>query len=218
MVSNNRLRVTLMIRHPREGESEVSVVVPVRSERTLGVVRYLFTEISHWNNGSLPLNRLTELLPNAIHNVLMGKAQGVNRAHWGLAQQALWDNAQDAANVLRSLASAVESQNEQDSAFRASFPRVWELLKFVMGATMRQRVFEPAYNDLLADHLETRAARFQTPWARHWIWVCFVLRTAGLVIQCTAVGVRSAAATILLGAIPLALRERIREWWAGFFS
>lgn len=103
----------------------------------------------------------------------------------------------------------------EQPTFQITFPRVWELLKFAMGAKARERYFEPAYNDLLADHLESRLPKYQTPLARRWIQCCFAVRTAGLVVQCMAVGLRGAVGAVV---VPVALRELIREWWIGLFG
>jgi hypothetical protein len=98
---------------------------------------------------------------------------------------------------------------------RNDFPRLWDLLRFVLGRRLREQVFEPAYNDLLADHLAARAAPYQTPWAQRWIKVCFGLRTARLIVECGAVGIRSAASTLL---VPAGVCYWVREAWAWLFG
>jgi hypothetical protein len=90
------------------------------------------------------------------------------------------------------------------------WPRFWELLRFFLGRRLREQVFEPAFNDLLADHLTTRAVRFQSPWARRWITFCFGARTAWLILECAAVGLRG---TVGLFIVPQSVRDAVREWW-----
>lgn len=92
------------------------------------------------------------------------------------------------------------------------WPHFWSLLKFLLGSKNRERIFIPAYNDLLADHLESKLPKYQTTWARRWIQCCFAVRTAGLVVQCMAVGLRGAIGAVV---VPVALREWIRNWWYG---
>jgi hypothetical protein len=99
-----------------------------------------------------------------------------------------------------------------DVSESTDFPRFWELLRFILGTRLRRRVFEPAYNDLLADHLMTRASRFQTPWARRWIKFCFAARTLRLIVECAAVGLRGTVGQFIL---PQSIRDAVREWWYG---
>jgi hypothetical protein len=100
----------------------------------------------------------------------------------------------------------------EQPTFQINFPRVWELLRFAMGARARELYFEPAYNDLLADHLESQLPRYQTTWTRRWIQACFFARTAGLIAQCMAVGLRGAIGAMV---VPMALREAVLKWWYG---
>jgi hypothetical protein len=101
---------------------------------------------------------------------------------------------------------------EVSVAISFDFPRVWDLLRFCIGSKNRERLFIPAYNDLLADYLESQLPKYQTPLARRWIQCCFGVRTAWLVAQCMAVGLRGAVASVV---VPVALREWIRNWWYG---
>lgn len=94
----------------------------------------------------------------------------------------------------------------------ATFPLFWERLRFITGGKLRKQVFEPAYNDLLSDHLTTQAVRFQTPWTRRWIKFCFGARTAWLVVECAAVGLRGTVGMFLL---PQSVRDFVRNWWTG---
>lgn len=107
---------------------------------------------------------------------------------------------------------AVEFQPAEDVVMSMGFPRFWELLKFLLGSKNRERLFAPAYNDLLADHLESQLPKYQTTWTRRWIRCCFAIRTAGLVVQCMAVGLRGAAAGVV---VPVAVREAVMKWWYG---
>jgi hypothetical protein len=103
-------------------------------------------------------------------------------------------------------------RSQGDAAYEPSYPRMWELLRFILGKDLREQVFEPAYNDLLLDHLMTRAARFQTPWARRWITLCFGLRTTCLLIQCAVVGLRGGVGTLILPAA-VVFRDKLMWIW-----
>lgn len=59
-----------------------------------------------------------------------------------------------------------------------------ELFKFVLSRQARERLFTPAFEDLLADFHLARQARYQTKWGRRWLSLAFHLRAAGLVIRC----------------------------------
>jgi hypothetical protein len=56
---------------------------------------------------------------------------------------------------------------------------------------MCERVFEPAYNDMLADYVEAR--KYRTKWAKGWLAFCFTLRTVFMVAQSFAECFRAVA-------------------------
>lgn len=65
-----------------------------------------------------------------------------------------------------------------------SFPHVWDLFRFMLPKRTRERIYEPAYNDLLALYLEAQQSRYQTKWARRWLWFCFAFQSFWLVVKC----------------------------------
>jgi hypothetical protein len=93
---------------------------------------------------------------------------------------------------------------------REGVPPWLELLGFLFGGRFRREVFEPAYNDMLADHLRAQALRFQTPWTRRWIKCCLALRTVCLVLECAGVALRGVAYQLFL---PQSIRDVILRWW-----
>jgi hypothetical protein len=95
-----------------------------------------------------------------------------------------------------------------------SFPKVWYLLKFLMSGHTRERVFMPAYHELVADHAESLVAQQHLgKWAQGWFRFCFTFRTLVLLLMCIAIGVRSAAAIALFALVPPGIKDAIRLWW-----
>jgi hypothetical protein len=58
-----------------------------------------------------------------------------------------------------------------------SFPRIWALFAYLLPREIRERVYEPAHQELLEDYLEARR-RFRTKGACRWLTFCFTVRTA----------------------------------------
>jgi hypothetical protein len=59
------------------------------------------------------------------------------------------------------------------------FPRVWSLAAFLLPQALRERVYEPAIQEMYEDYLLTRRA-YRTKWSRRWLCLCFTIRTAVL--------------------------------------
>ena len=62
------------------------------------------------------------------------------------------------------------------------FCRFWHLFQFSLPKKLRDEVYTPGHNELLADYIETR--QFCSPAGQHWLMLCFVLRTSLLIIDC----------------------------------
>jgi len=57
------------------------------------------------------------------------------------------------------------------------FPRLWSLFPYLLPREVRERVYEPAHQELLEDY--TLAYRkYRTKWSRRWLSFCFTVRTA----------------------------------------
>ena len=67
---------------------------------------------------------------------------------------------------------------------RAKLLRIWELFPFILPSKTKREVYEPAYNDLLADYL--KVSSIESTWANRWLALCFTFRTAYMVAQCLA--------------------------------
>jgi hypothetical protein len=83
------------------------------------------------------------------------------------------------------------------------WPRLWDLLQYCLSRKAREQIYEPAYNELLEDYLESR--KYRTKWARRWVYFAFTLRTLLLMADCW----REVFKDKLSGLVP----EWIRKWW-----
>lgn len=83
------------------------------------------------------------------------------------------------------------------------FPRLWRLFAFVLPRGIRTQSFEPALEDMLAQHLKAR--RYRTVWARRWLVLAFTIRTVIAVLDCVRL--------MLVQHILQLLPRRVRDWW-----
>jgi hypothetical protein len=91
---------------------------------------------------------------------------------------------------------------------KISFPRMWDLFSYLLPRQTRERVFEPARQELLEDYLTSSS--YRTPWARRWLTLCFTFRTALMVADCIRVMLISPVGLFLLWLVPTVVR---RWWW-----
>jgi hypothetical protein len=89
------------------------------------------------------------------------------------------------------------------------FARFLDLFSYLLPRKTRERVFEPAREELLEDYL-TSYSHYRTLWARRWLTFCFTFRTAWMVADCIRVMLISPLGRFLLLLIPAAVR---RWWW-----
>jgi hypothetical protein len=89
-----------------------------------------------------------------------------------------------------------------------SFPRAWRLFSYLLPRKTRDRVFEPAYQDLVDDYLTTRA-KYRTKWAKRWLTFCYTLRTCLMVLDCLRAMLADKAIALLARVVP----ERLKHWW-----
>jgi hypothetical protein len=87
------------------------------------------------------------------------------------------------------------------------FPRLWDLLGYLLPPETRRRIYEPAMENLRADYYETRR-RFRTRWSRRFLRFAFAFRTVLLLLDCFRV---MGADRLLLPLVP----KTIRRWWLG---
>ena len=87
------------------------------------------------------------------------------------------------------------------------FMAVWKNFSYLLPRKTRERVFEPAYQDLFADHLETRRKRGK--WFRRWLTFCFVFRTVLMVGDCFRALLADRGLRFLTSLLP----EPLKRWW-----
>ncbi len=66
----------------------------------------------------------------------------------------------------------------------AGWPRLWELLGFVLPRRTREKLFAPSFADLIKDYMSMRHARYQTTGCGAWLTFCFTIRTVEVILQC----------------------------------
>jgi hypothetical protein len=97
----------------------------------------------------------------------------------------------------------------QDFSYQAgTFPRWWRLFSYVLTRKTRDRVFEPAYQELLEDYLTTRG-KYRTKWAKRWLTFSYTFRTCLIVLDCLRAMLADKAIALLARVVP----EPLKRWW-----
>jgi len=86
-------------------------------------------------------------------------------------------------------------------------------LGFLFCQQTRESLYNPSYQALLKDYLETRKARFRTKWARRWLDFCFYVRTIGLFMQCWGISWRVAIVGFAIACGPKWLTALLRPFF-----
>lgn len=89
------------------------------------------------------------------------------------------------------------------------WPRFWELGQYLLPKKTRKRIYEPAHQELLEDHILIKK-RYRTKWAKRWLNFCFAFRTLLLFSDCWRALLANKAFQMLLKLVPVP----IREWWS----
>ena len=63
-----------------------------------------------------------------------------------------------------------------------TLPRFLDLFKYLFGHDVRERVYQPAADDLTQDYFEARQ-KYRTMWARRWLAFCFTIRAILLALE-----------------------------------
>ena len=92
------------------------------------------------------------------------------------------------------------------------FPQCWTLLGFLFSKKTRERIFEPAQQDLLAQYAKAR--QFKAKRERCWLMFCFTVRTVGLVLSCYGLATIAAAASFAWRFVP----SHVKEWIVHLFN
>lgn len=116
---------------------------------------------------------------------------------------------------------STETVSHNNKVTETGLPRFWELFPIILPRSIRERVYEPAYEELKEDYMRVRN-RYRTPWAKRWVKFAFTVRTVYMVGQCfTAMsgswGRRSIIAFVawLLGGLAV---DTFRQWYAHVFG
>jgi hypothetical protein len=81
----------------------------------------------------------------------------------------------------------------------------WELFRFLLPAKTRQEAYEPAFNDLKAEFLNS--LKFKSPSARRWLGFCFTVKTVLMVLDCFRVMVGAKIKNLFWNSILDACRK-----------
>ena len=90
---------------------------------------------------------------------------------------------------------------------RVDFPRIWLLFSFALTKQARERVFEPACNDMLEQYMLSR--RYRTRLARAWLTFAFTVRTMLMVLDCLRAMAGDRAVHWLARVVP----NPVKRWW-----
>jgi hypothetical protein len=91
------------------------------------------------------------------------------------------------------------------------FPRLWALFGFCLRKKTRERIFEPALQDLLTQYL--KAQQFSGRAERCWLTFCFTFRTISLISSCYKVVTSATAITVFMRFLP----SGVKEWLFSLF-
>lgn len=89
-----------------------------------------------------------------------------------------------------------------------SWPRIWDLAQYFLPKKIRERVYEPAHQEMLEDYLESQE-KCDTLLSKQWINLCFIFRGTILLLDCWRALLTDKSVQLLLSLVP----SQIREWW-----
>ena len=134
---------------------------------------------------------LTSVSYRSILVVCIGAGTGVSVVNVLIGEFPEWATVASASVVagawcfVRAFAihrSSVATHVPHDSQRAFNFLIFWRYFAFVLPHKTRERVFDPAHEELLEDYLLTR--RLRGKWARRWWTFCFTVRTALMILDC----------------------------------
>jgi hypothetical protein len=91
---------------------------------------------------------------------------------------------------------------------KIDFPKGWRLFSYVLPRPLREKVFEPAYNDLVQDFVLTRR-KYRNKWVKRWLGLCYTFRTMLMVADCCRVGSLGKIVDLIAKLIP----SPLMRWW-----
>jgi len=116
--------------------------------------------------------------------------------------------------TLRSHATDPEKAADRIAAEAPSdgLPRFWRLFSYLLSRKSREELFEPAYNDMLQDYLETRG-QYRTKWAKRWLKLVFTLKTVSMVCGCMRAALVEKGKNAILCLLPGPFRQWLARWF-----
>jgi hypothetical protein len=101
----------------------------------------------------------------------------------------------------------LQNQAAPRTSSGSSFLSLWEFFPYLLPHRVRERVFEPAHQEMLEDYLLTK--RIRGRWARRWLSFCFTFRTALMVFDCLRAMAADRGIRLLLRLVP----NPVKRWW-----
>lgn len=92
----------------------------------------------------------------------------------------------DAPALAEKVARNVARRRKRKLHIIRRFPAWWELFRYVLPKNVETQVFDPTYNDLLADYLSA-SHHFKHGGRRKWLTFCFGFRTIVMFLECLRV-------------------------------
>jgi hypothetical protein len=87
-------------------------------------------------------------------------------------------------------------------------PRFLRLFSYILSHKVRDRIFEPAFQEILGDFL-VAPGTYQTKWPRRWLNFCFTFRTVLMIFECLRATITDQALYSITRLAP----EPIKKWW-----
>jgi hypothetical protein len=121
----------------------------------------------------------------------------------------VWVNVQSALEKLTTWVSK-KGKKPQPTPTQSGrgFPRFWNLFAYLLPRKVRERVYEPAHQELLEDYLTARK-KYRTKWSRRWLTFCFTFRTVLMVLDSFRAMLGDHVVDFLVRLLP----EALRQWW-----
>lgn len=98
----------------------------------------------------------------------------------------------------------------------SGFPRVWELFPIILPRAVRERIYEPAHEELKEDYLREKC-RWNSRGARFWVNLSFTIRTGMLFLQSLWANAGGVGRKAIIGFIVFLFSERALKAVRGLY-
>jgi hypothetical protein len=122
------------------------------------------------------------------------------------------DQAKDFIEEWRAAIRKVQQNSPTTNRQRATsaFPRLWILLGYLFGKSVRERLYLPHIGELQEDFSEVKG-RYRSASSIRWLQFCFAIRTVGVALNCVRHSMVGGAIQAGLLILPKQLGRIIRE-------